>query len=202
MTSLNSKLQLALINRKKGRNILEKGFTLVELMIVIVIVGILSAVALPSFLGQQNKAKLTEATSKLSSILKSAHAEYTYDNNVASAFIGATDGATSANKSGKFVYNTDGDNAADATAKDSTAGSTTNEILYIKAAPITDITAKGYDKGLVDEAVSGDGSNRNLVDMVYACVNLDTGKLSIGRSWRADRSAATATDTGDVDCNS
>ena len=56
MTSLNSKLQLALINRKKGKNLLQKGFTLVELMIVIVIVGILSAVALPNFLGTRNKA--------------------------------------------------------------------------------------------------------------------------------------------------
>ena len=57
MTSLNSKLQLALLNRKKGRNLLEKGFTLVELMIVIVIVGILSAVALPNFIGTRDKAE-------------------------------------------------------------------------------------------------------------------------------------------------
>ena len=70
MTSLNSKLQLALLNRKKGRNLIEKGFTLVELMIVIVIVGVLSAVALPQFLNQTGKAKLTEAKTLASSYIK------------------------------------------------------------------------------------------------------------------------------------
>ena len=70
MTSLNSKLQLALLNRKKGRNLLEKGFTLVELMIVIVIVGVLSAVALPNFLNQTTKAKLAEADTLSSAYLK------------------------------------------------------------------------------------------------------------------------------------
>ena len=76
MTTLNSQLQLAFLNRKKGRNLLEKGFTLVELMIVIVIVGVLSAVALPNFLGQTNKAKGTEARSQISSIVKGAAASY------------------------------------------------------------------------------------------------------------------------------
>jgi type IV pilus assembly protein PilA len=69
-------MQLALINRKKGRNLFEKGFTLVELMIVIVIVGVLSAVALPNFLSQTNKAKGTEARSQISSIIKGASASY------------------------------------------------------------------------------------------------------------------------------
>ena len=75
MTTLNSRLQLALLNRKKGRNLLEKGFTLVELMIVIVIVGILSAVALPSFLNQTVKAKATECTTKFGSMLSQIAAE-------------------------------------------------------------------------------------------------------------------------------
>ena len=79
MTTLNSRLQLALLNRKKGRNLLEKGFTLVELMIVIVIVGVLSAVALPSFLGQTNKAKATECTTKIGSILSTVAAEHLRD---------------------------------------------------------------------------------------------------------------------------
>ena len=38
----------------------QKGFTLIELMVVIVIVGILSAVALPSIFNMTAKAKLTE----------------------------------------------------------------------------------------------------------------------------------------------
>jgi type IV pilus assembly protein PilA len=56
MTTLNSKLQLALINHKKEKNLLQKGFTLVELLIVVVILGVLSSVALPSLLGTRDKA--------------------------------------------------------------------------------------------------------------------------------------------------
>merc|ERR1712224_320896 len=62
-----------------GRNALEKGFTLVELMIVIVIVGILSAVALPNFLSQTDKARGAEGKSLTSDALNEIaiiHTEY------------------------------------------------------------------------------------------------------------------------------
>jgi len=57
-----------------------KGFTIVELLIVIVIIGILATIGFVAFSGAQNKAKKSDASATLSQV-KSKLGEYNVDNN-------------------------------------------------------------------------------------------------------------------------
>jgi type IV pilus assembly protein PilA len=53
-----------------------QGFTLIELMVVLVILGVLAAIGLPSFLNQANKAREAEAKTYLGSINRAQQAYY------------------------------------------------------------------------------------------------------------------------------
>lgn len=70
-TELKAKfLQHLTIKRK------DEGFTLIELLVVIIIIGILSAIALPSFLSQTAKARGSEAKSNVGAMNRAQQAFY------------------------------------------------------------------------------------------------------------------------------
>ncbi|MEH1841245.1 MAG: type IV pilin-like G/H family protein [Nostoc sp.] len=71
-TELKAKFLQHIIGKKKEN----EGFTLIELLVVIIIIGILSAIALPSFLNQANKGKQSEAKQYVGSLNRAQQAYY------------------------------------------------------------------------------------------------------------------------------
>jgi type IV pilus assembly protein PilA len=63
-----------MLSKMKKRN--WKGFTLIELMIVVAIIGILAAVAIPNFMKFQTKAKQSEAKTNLKAAYVAAKSKY------------------------------------------------------------------------------------------------------------------------------
>jgi type IV pilus assembly protein PilA len=68
------KLLLQLLKKEKDDYSL--GFTLLELLTVIIIIGVLASIALPSFLNQANKAKQVEAKTYIGSMNRTQQAYY------------------------------------------------------------------------------------------------------------------------------
>jgi type IV pilus assembly protein PilA len=142
-TELKAKYLQHLLNKKKNN----EGFTLIELLVVIIIIGILAAIALPSFLNQANKARQSEAQTYVGTINRAQQAHYLEKNKF---------GALSNLELG--IKNTD--NYSYDTAVNGTGTS---------AEAVSEATPSGVLKGYAGRVYIGTGDDNTATSLALVC---------------------------------
>lgn len=127
------------INNIKTKTQSERGFTIVELLIVIVVIGILAAITFVAYNGVTQRANTTSAKSAAVSVLKKAEAY-----NAETAAYPTTPGALTTGASGKS-YEVTGITFATGTAAKTVKPDSPNTINFYTCASALGVQVSYYD---------------------------------------------------------
>ena len=115
--------------RKDARDRGEDGFTLIELMVVVLIIAILIAIAIPTFLGARQKAQDRAAQSNLRNALTAAKTAYVDSQSYASDVAGTVYASIEPSLTWSYASSSTGQGNISVAAPTGTSGTATDTIV-------------------------------------------------------------------------